>query len=81
MKTLALVDVIEVTGTDNPRRYWSDLKRKIKAEGSKLYEEIVQLKITAPDGKMRLTKLIAGIKPGDCFMNQIPVGALRMRAV
>ena len=48
--------MIEVlTGSDNPRRYWSDLKRKLKAEGSQLYEEIVQLKMTAPDGKNRLT--------------------------
>ena len=53
---VSVVDVIEVlTGTDNPRRYWSDLKRKLKAEGSQLYEEIVQLKMTAPDGKKRLT--------------------------
>jgi hypothetical protein len=44
-----------LTSTDNPRRYWSDLKRKIKTEGSQLYEKIVQLKMTAPDGKKRLT--------------------------
>lgn len=45
-----------LTGTDNPRRYWSDLKRKLKAEGAvELYEKIVQLKMTAPDGKKRLT--------------------------
>jgi len=53
---VSIVDVVEVlTGTDNPRRYWSDLKRKMKAEGSQLYEEIVQLKMLAPDGKKRLT--------------------------
>jgi len=53
---VSIVDVIEVlTGTDNPRRYWSDLKRKLRVEGSQLYEEIVQLKMTAPDGKKRLT--------------------------
>ena len=52
----SIVDVVEVlTGTDNPRRYWSDLKRKLKDEGSQLYEKIVQLKVTAEDGKMRLT--------------------------
>lgn len=53
----SLVDVIEVlTGTENPRRYWSDLKRKLKAEGAvEVYEKIVQLKMTAPDGKKRLT--------------------------
>ena len=53
---VSIVDVIDVlTGTDNPRRYWSDLKRKLKAEGSQLYEKIVQLKMTAPDGKKRQT--------------------------
>jgi hypothetical protein len=52
----SVVDVIEIlTGTDNPRRYWSDLKRKMSSEGSQLYEKIVQLKMTAPDGKQRLT--------------------------
>ena len=53
----SIVDVIRVlTGTENPRRYWSDLKRKLKAEGAfELYENIVQFKMTAPDGKMRLT--------------------------
>ena len=53
----SIVDVVGVlTGTDNPRRYWSDLKRKLKAEGAvELYENIVQLKLTAPDGKKRAT--------------------------
>ena len=53
----SIVDICEVlSGTDNPRRYWSDLKRKLKSEGSvELYEKIVQLKMTAPDGKKRLT--------------------------
>ena len=53
----SIVDVCEVlSGTDNPRRYWSDLKRKLKSEGSvERYEKIVQLKMTAPDGKKRLT--------------------------
>jgi hypothetical protein len=52
----SIIDVIEVlTDTDNPRRYWSDLKRKMKSEGSQLYEKIVQLKMPAPDGKMRQT--------------------------
>lgn len=49
----AIVDVIAVlTGTANPRRYWSDLKRKLKAEGAnELYEKIVQLKMLSSDGK------------------------------
>ncbi|HDV7284221.1 TPA: phage antirepressor protein [Mannheimia haemolytica] len=54
----SVVDIIEVlTQSSNPRRYWSDLKRKIKDEegGIELYEKIVQLKLKAPDGKMRET--------------------------
>lgn len=53
----SIVDVVAVlTGTENPRRYWSDLKRKLKEEGAvELYEKIVQLKMTATDGKKRLT--------------------------
>ncbi|MBE6701704.1 MAG: phage antirepressor protein [Ruminococcaceae bacterium] len=52
----SVVDVCEVlSGTDNPRRYWSDLKRKLATEGSGLYEKIVQLKLIASDGKKRLT--------------------------
>jgi hypothetical protein len=48
----SVVDVVEVlSGTDNPRRYWSDLKRKMKAEGSQLYDKIVQLKMKSADGK------------------------------
>jgi len=29
-------------------RNWSDLKTKLKQEGSEVYEKIVQLKMTAP---------------------------------
>ena len=51
----SIIDVCEIlSGTDNPRRYWSDLKRKLKNEGvNELYEIIVPLKIAAEDGKMR----------------------------
>ena len=52
----SVVDVIEVLAEpSSARRYWSDLKRQLKAEGSELYENIVQLKMTAADGKRRLT--------------------------
>lgn len=49
----AVVDVIHVlTGSENPRRYWSDLKRKLKSEeATQLYENIVQLKMMSSDGK------------------------------
>ena len=51
--------VIDVVGllTENatPRRYWSDLKRKLHDEGFEPYEKIVQLKMLSADGKQRLT--------------------------
>ncbi len=52
----SVIDVIEaLTGTDRPRKYWSDLKAKLVKEGSQLSENIGQLKMAAEDGKMRLT--------------------------
>ena len=53
----SVIDVVQaLTDVENPRRYWSDLKRKLLKEGfGQLYEKIVQLKLTAPDGKQRAT--------------------------
>jgi len=53
----AIIDVIEIlTESKNPRRYWSDLKRKLNTEGfSQLYEIIVQLKMISSDGKRYVT--------------------------
>jgi len=53
----SIIDVVEIlTESDNPRRYWSDLKRKLKKEGfSELYDFIVQLKMESSDGKMYIT--------------------------
>ena len=53
----SVVDVIEIlTGTDRPRKYWNDLKKKLVLEGyNQLSEKIGQLKMTASDGKERLT--------------------------
>ncbi len=53
----SIVDIIEsLTGSSNPRRYWSDLKRKLTKEGfSQLYETIVQLKLISSDGKKYTT--------------------------
>ena len=48
----SIVDVVAVlTDSENPRRYWSDLKRNLVKEGSQLYEGIVQLKMLSSDGK------------------------------
>jgi hypothetical protein len=53
----SVVDVISaLTDSPNPRRYWSDLKINLNNEGSKLYGNIVQLKLkSSKDGKMYLT--------------------------
>ncbi len=52
----AIVDVIEaLTGTDRPRKYWNDLKSKLKKEGSELSAKIGQLKIQSTDGKFYKT--------------------------
>jgi DNA-damage-inducible protein D len=48
----SVIDVIEIlTGSTIPKRYWTDLKKKLTKEGSQLYEEIVQLKFESSDGK------------------------------
>ena len=50
----SIVDIIGVlTESKNPRRYWSDLKRKMKDEEGaiQLYGKIVQLKLESSDGK------------------------------
>lgn len=53
----SVVDVISaLTDANIPRNYWSDLKRKLKEEGSQLHEKIVQLKMKSKkDGKNYLT--------------------------
>ncbi len=53
---ISIVDVIEVlTESTVPKRYWSDLKKKLTKEGSQLYEKIVQLKMQSSDGKFYKT--------------------------
>lgn len=49
----SVVDVISaLTDSNIPKRYWSDLKRKLDEEESQLYENIVQLKMKSKkDGK------------------------------
>lgn len=58
----SIIDVAEIlTDSTVPKRYWSDLKSKLKDEGSEVYEKIVQLKFTASDGKKYAT---------DCFSTE-----------
>lgn len=52
----SIIDAVEIlTESAEPRRYWSDLKTKLKKEGNQTYENIVQLRLTAADGRKRLT--------------------------
>ena len=52
----SIIDVIEIlTGTDRGRKYWNDLKTKLKKEGSELSEKIGQLKMQSVDGKFYKT--------------------------
>ncbi len=53
----SVIDVIEaLTGTERPRKYWNDLKKKLISEGYfEVSEKIGQLKLIAPDEKMRET--------------------------
>ena len=55
----SVVDVIgALTGSDRPRKYWSDLKVKLKNEGSELSENIGQLKMQSKDGKFYNTDVL-----------------------
>lgn len=49
----SVIDVVAILSeSPNPRRYWSDLKRKLVSEGCvQLYDKIVQLKLLSSDGK------------------------------
>ena len=48
----SLIDVIAVlTESNNPRKYWSVLKTRLKQEGSQLATNCSQLKLKLIDGK------------------------------
>ena len=48
----SIVDVVAVlTESPNPRKYWSVLKTRLKAEGSQLATNCSHLKMQSTDGK------------------------------
>ncbi len=52
----SVVDVVQVlTESPRPRKYWSALKAKLKAEGDELSQSLGQLKLPSQDGKKYLT--------------------------
>jgi len=55
------IDIVGILSeSDRPRKYWSDLKSKLKSEESELSAKIGRLKMMAPDGKFRLTDVLDG---------------------
>src|SRR5574344_609488 len=53
---ISIVDLVGVLSKSvRPRKYWSDLKSKLKQEGNEVSEKIGQLKLKSQDGKYRLT--------------------------
>ena len=53
---ISIVDLVGILSeSDRPRKYWSDLKSKLKQEGNEVSEKIGQLKLKSQDGKYRLT--------------------------
>jgi hypothetical protein len=54
---ISVIDVVAVlTDSSVPKRYWSDLKKKLVDEGyNEAYDKIVRLKMLSPDGKLRET--------------------------
>jgi prophage antirepressor-like protein len=52
----SIIDIVGILSeSDNPRKYWSVLKIRLKEEGNQLATNCSQLKMKAEDGKMRLT--------------------------
>ena len=53
---ISIVDLVAVLSeSDRPRKYWSDLKRKLVQEGNEVSDKIGQLKLKSQDGKYRTT--------------------------
>lgn len=50
---VSVIDVIAIlTNSPNPRKYWSVLKTRLKAEGSQLATNCSQLKMQSPTGNL-----------------------------
>jgi DNA-damage-inducible protein D len=69
----SVIDVVEIlTGSQRPRKYWGDLKKKLSQEGfEQLSEKIGQLKMEASDGKKYLTD-VADVKTLLRIIQSIP---------
>ncbi len=55
----SVVDVVSVlTDSKDPTAYWRKLKQRLKAEGNETVTNCHGLKMTAPDGKKRMTDVV-----------------------
>lgn len=56
---ISVVDIIRVvSGSDNPRKYWSVLKMRLKKEGNEMATNCSQLKLKSSDGKYYNTDVV-----------------------
>jgi hypothetical protein len=75
---ISIIDVIEVlTGSTNPRHYWTVLKSRLIAEGNETVTNCDRLKMQAPDGKMRLTD-VADVEQLFRLIQSIPNSMLKI---
>ena len=60
----AIVDIVAaLTESQNPQVYWRVLKKRLLAEGNETVTNCNALKMTAPDGKQRLTASFTQYQP------------------
>ena len=53
---ISIIDIVGViSGSNRPRKYWSDLKKNLIKDGFGVSEKIGQLKLKSQDGKYRMT--------------------------
>ena len=59
----SVVDIVAVlSDSDDPRNYWYVLKNRLKKDNAQVLTNCKGLKLTAPDGKMRLTDCLIGAR-------------------
>lgn len=81
----SIIDVIAaLTESVDPRKYWNKLKQRLKEEGNETVTNCHQLKMKAPDGKMRLIQFIPSPKsncPGISSIHCFTVPAFESRTM
>ena len=68
----SIIDILGIlTESENPRKYWSVFKVRLKKEGNELATICSQLKMKASDGKMRQTD-VANMQGIFCIIQSVP---------